>query len=67
VLGAGSGELTSETYTGDVDDSTGHCSRPLAVTKHQLAVIQIDAGLLTLTMPSGDALHAAYRNPGVFR
>jgi hypothetical protein len=30
-------------------------------------VIQIDAGLLTLTMPSGDALHAAYRNPGVFR
>ena len=60
---AGSGELTSEAYTGPVAYSTEHCSRVLAGTLTGHAVGKIDAGVLMLVTPGGDMLHAAYRVP----
>ncbi len=66
VQSAQSGVLTSEAYTGPVTASSEHCSLLLVVTEHDLAVIQIDAGELTLVTPDGDELYAAYKAPGVF-
>ena len=61
-----SGVLTSGAYTGPVTASSEHCSLLLVVTEHELAVIRIDAGVLTLVTPDGDELHATYKAPGVF-
>jgi hypothetical protein len=60
------GVFTSEAYTGPVTASSEHCSLLLVVTEHDLAVIQIDAGVLTLRTPGGDELYATYKAPGVF-
>jgi hypothetical protein len=61
----GSGELTSGAYTGPVDYSSEHCVRFLVVTNHELAVIKLGAGVLTIVTPDGDELHAAYTQTGV--
>jgi hypothetical protein len=63
---AGSGELTSEAYTGPVDYTSEHCSRLLAGTLTDHAVGKADAGLLTLVTPSGDRLNVTYRGTFVF-
>lgn len=66
VQSAGSGELTSGAYAGAVDWSDEHCSLLRVVTKHEVAPVQDDSGLLTLVTPGGDVLHIAYESPGVF-
>jgi hypothetical protein len=56
---AGSGELTSEAFTGPVAYSSEHCSRLIAGTLTDHAVGKVDAGLATLVTPSGDQLYVA--------
>lgn len=61
----GSGELTSEAYSGPVRFEDVHCTVLAVQTPAEVAAIRIHAGLLTIITPHGE-FSLAFEAPGVF-